>query len=169
MKAKHPDYKDAGNPEAAATAEPVEEVHQPQQQEDKASSKKEAWKSFECFCSFKAETKASAIDHIASAHKGLRHMKFVNESGVCKWVSANGYRRDGNGKSSQEEAASQSNQVWSLVTKSNFIQPLCWVFLDKLSSLETKLENRALFGLGRVRFAGHLGFIVKKSTIKLLY
>ena len=99
MKAKHPDYKDAGNQEAAATAEPVE-PEQPQQQEDKASSKKEAWKSFECFCSFKAETKASAIDHIASAHKGLRHMKFVNESGVCKWVSANGYRRDGNGKPS---------------------------------------------------------------------
>ena len=114
MKAKHPDYKDAGNQEA--TAEPVE-PDQPQQQEDKASSKKEAWKSFECFCSFKAETKASAIDHIAYAHKGLRHMKFVNESGVCKWVSANGYRRDGNEKPSQEEAASQSNQVWSLVTK----------------------------------------------------
>ena len=130
MKAKHPDYKDAGNQEA--TAEPEEEVHQPQQQEDKASSKKEAWKSFECFCSFKAETKASAIDHIASAHKGLRHMKFVNESGVCKWVSANGYRRDGNEKPSQEEAASQSNQVWSLVTK--FYSASVMVFLKRLRS-----------------------------------
>ena len=129
MKAKHPDYKDAGNHEAAATAEPVE-PDQPQQQEDKASSKKEAWKSFECFCSFKAETKASAIDHIASAHKGLRHMKFVNESGVCKWVSANGYRRDGNEKPSQEEAASQSNQVWSLVTK--FYSASVMVFLKRL-------------------------------------
>ena len=129
MKAKHPDYKDAGNQEA--TAEPVE-PDQPQQQEDKASSKKEAWKSFECFCSFKAETKASAIDHIASAHKGLRHMKFVNESGVCKWVSANGYRRDGNEKPSQEEAASQSNQVWSLVTK--FYSASVMVFLKRLKS-----------------------------------
>ena len=161
MKAKHPDYKDAGNQEA--TAEPVEEVHQPQQQEDKASSKKEAWKSFECFCSFKAETKASAIDHIASAHKGLRHMKFVNESGVCKWVSANGYRRDGNGKPSQEEAASQSNQVWSLVTKSNFIQPLCWVFFKRLRSITSPFW----VGSGSLRCTPRI--YCEKVDKKLLY
>merc|ERR1719317_1046675 len=87
MKSKHPHYSETTQQptpvtETAAAAD--EETTTAIQKE----GKKEAWKSFECFCSYKSTSKTAAIDHIAAVHKGRRHMKFVNEGGVCRWVSS---------------------------------------------------------------------------------